>query len=154
MMALTGCGAVQHKVTFKDSYSLRSQTKIDIGQVKNECGETFDVNVEQMLKDALANQLSKEAMLWDGSSGTKLVLNSKIIEYAKGNAFKRWLLPGWGTTVLTIQCDLEDGEQVVGSAEARRTISFGGGYTIGAWQTIFNSVAKDVVKDLNSQIPK
>jgi hypothetical protein len=154
MMALTGCGAVQHKVTFKDSYSLRPETKIDIGQVKNECTETFDVNVEQMLKDALANQLSKEAMLWDGGSSTKLVLNSKVIEYAKGNAFKRWLLPGWGTTVLTIQCDLKDGDEVVGSAEARRTISFGGGYTIGAWQTIFNSVAKDVVKDLNSQIPK
>ena len=154
IMALTGCGAVQHKITFQDNYSPQAQTKIEVGQVTNETKETFDVNVEQMLTDAFAEELRKEAMLWDGGSDTKLVLNSKIVEYAKGDAFKRWLLPGWGSTVLTIQCDLKDGNKVVGSAEARRTVSIGGGYTIGAWKTIFASVAKDVVKDLRSQIPK
>ena len=105
-----------------------------------------------MLTDAFAKELRKETMLWDGGSDTKLVLNSKIVEYAKGNAFKRWLLPGWGSTVLTIQCDLMNGNNVVGSAEARRTVSVGGGYTIGAWKTIFASVSKDVVGDLRSQI--
>ena len=154
IMALTGCGAVQHKVTFQDNYSPQAQTKIEVGQVTNETKETFDVNVEQMLTDAFAEELRKETMLWDGGSDTKLVLSSKIVEYAKGDAFKRWLLPGWGSTVLTIQCDLKDGNKVVGSAEARRTVSIGGGYTIGAWKTIFASVAKDVVKDLRSQIPK
>ncbi len=29
-----------------------------------------------------------------------------------------------------------------------------GGYTIGAWRTVFASIAKDVVKDLRSKIPK
>lgn len=154
IMVLTGCGAVQHKVTFQEKYSPQAQTKIEVGQVTNETKETFDVNVEQMLTDALAEELRKEAMLWDGGSNTKLVLNSKIVEYAKGDAFKRWLLPGWGSTVLTIQCDLKEGDKVVGSVEARRTVSIGGGYTIGAWKTIFASVAKDVVKDLRSQIPQ
>ena len=153
IMTLIGCGAVQHKVTFQD-YSPQSQTKIEVGQVTNETKETFDVNVEQMLTDAFAEELRKETMLWDGGSDTKLVLSSKIVEYAKGDAFKRWLLPGWGSTVLTIQCDLKDGNKVVGSAEARRTVSIGGGYTIGAWKTIFASVAKDVVEDLRSQISK
>lgn len=154
IMALTGCGAVQHKVTFQDNYSPQARTKIEVGQVTNETKETFDVNVEQMLTDAFAEELRKETMLWDGGSDTKLVLSSKIVEYAKGDAFKRWLLPGWGSTVLTIQCDLKDGNKVVGSAEARRTVSIGGGYTIGAWKTIFASVAKDVVEDLRSQISK
>jgi hypothetical protein len=152
-MALIGCGAVQHKITFQD-YSPQAQTKIEVGQVTNETKQTFDINIEQMLTDAFAEALRKEAMLWEGGSESKLVLTSKIIEYDKGNAFKRWLLPGWGSTVLTIQSDLKDGDKVVGCAEARRTVSFGGGYTIGAWQTIFNSVAKDVVKDLCTQIPK
>jgi hypothetical protein len=153
-MALTGCGAVQHNITLQDKYLPQAQTKIEVGQVTNETKETFDVNVEQMLTNALAEQLRKEAMLWDGISNPKLVLNSKIVEYDKGNAFKRWLLPGWGTTVLTIQCDLKGGDKIVGSVEARRTISIGGGYTIGAWETIFASVAHDVVEDLRSKIPK
>lgn len=154
IMVLTGCGTVQHKVSFKDNYSPQSQTKIEVGTVTNETGETFDVNIEQMLTDALAEELRKEVMLWDGGNNTKLVLSSKIVEYAKGDAFKRWLLPGWGSTVLTIQCDLKNANKVVGSVEARRTVSIGGGYTIGAWKTIFASLAKDVVKDLRSHIPK
>ena len=154
IMVITGCGTVQHKVTFQDNYLPQSQTKIEVGTVTNETGETFDVNIEQMLTDALAEELRKEVMLWDGGNNTKLVLSSKIVEYAKGDAFKRWLLPGWGSTVLTIQCDLKNANKVVGSVEARRTISIGGGYTIGAWKTIFDSLAKDVVKDLRSQIPK
>src|SRR3972149_3931623 len=93
IMALTGCGAVQHKVTFQDNYSPQARTKIEVGQVTNETKETFDVNVEQMLTDAFAEELRKETMLWDGGSDTKLVLSSKIVEYAKGDAFKRWLLP-------------------------------------------------------------
>lgn len=57
-----------------------------------------------------------------------------------------------GTTVLSIQCDLRDNDMLVGSAEARRTISIGGGYTVGAWKTIFSSIAKDVVKDIMSEM--
>ena len=152
--ALTGCGTVQHRVTFQDNYLPQAQTKIEVGSVTNETGATFDINIEQMLTDALAEELRKEAMLWDGGNNPKLVLNSKIVEYVKGNAFKRWLLPGWGSTVLIIQCDLRDGNKVVGSVEAKRTISIGGAYTINAWKTIFSSVAKDVVKDLRSQISK
>jgi hypothetical protein len=41
---------------------------------------------------------------------------------------------------------------MVGSVEARRTVSFGGAYTIGAWKTVFASVAKDVVKELQTQM--
>ena len=154
IVVLAGCGAVHHKVTFQDNYLLQAQTKIEVSQATNETNEPFDVNVEQMLTDALAEELRKEAMLWIGGTDSKLVLNAKIIEYSKGSWFKRWLLPGWGSTVLGIQCDLKDGDKVVGSAEARRTISFGGLVTIDAWRTIFGKVAKDVVQDLRVQIPK
>ena len=153
-LAISGCGSVQHKVNFHNKYLPQPGTQIEVGKVTNETGETFDINVEQMLTDALAEQLRKKAILWEGTSGSKLVLSSKIVEYAKGSALKRWFLPGWGSTVLTIQCDLKEGSKVVGSAEARRTVSFGGGYSINAWKNIFAGVAKDVVKDLRSKIPK
>ena len=154
VIILTGCGSVQHKISFQDDYSPQPQTRVEVGEVSNETNETFDVDIEQMLTNALAEKLREETLLWNGGNNTKLVLNSKIIEYAKGDAFKRWLLPGWGSTVLNIQCELKDGNIVVGSVEARRTVSIGGGYSVGAWRTIFDSVAKDVVKDLRSHIPE
>jgi hypothetical protein len=151
----TGCGTVQHNLNFQNNYAPPANTKIEVGSVTNQTGQTFnDVNVEQLLSDALAEALRKEDLLWAGGGSRKLVLTSKIAEYEPGNAFKRWLLPGWGSTVLTVQGDLKEGDRLVGSVEARRTVSIGGGYTIGAWRTIFASVANDMVSDLRSQIQK
>ena len=148
-LALTGCGSVRHQVTFQDGYAPRRGVMVEVGEVTNETQQTFDVDVEQMMTDALAEALRNESMLATG--GDSLAVSTKVVEYAKGNAFKRWLLPGWGTTVLSVQCDIRDGSRLVGSAQARRTVSFGGGYTIGAWRTVFASVAKDMAKDLRRQ---
>jgi len=86
----------------------------------------------------LLRNFVKKKLLWTGESTPKLVLNCKIIEYDKGNAFKRWLYPSWGITLLNIQCELKDRNKVVGSARARHTVSAGGLYTIGAWKFIFS----------------
>ena len=82
------------------------------------------------------------------------MLDCKIVEYDKGNAFKRWLLPGWGSTALSIECNLREGSLVVGTIEVRRTIDVGGGYTIGAWRTVFKTVAEDVAKELGAKLPQ
>jgi len=153
-LALIGCGSVEHKLDLQSSYSPAVATKIEVGKVTNETGQTFDVNVEQMLTDALAEKLGEKNLLWTGQQEEKLLLLSKIVEYEKGNAFKRWLLPGWGSTVIAIHADLKKGDQLVGSEQARRTVSIGGAYTIGAWRTIFNSIAEDIVDDLREKIPK
>jgi len=154
LVIITGCGSVQHNVSLQNDYIPQLDVKIEVGTVTNETGEKFDVEAEKLLANAFAEALREENMLWTGGEGNKLILSSKIIEYKKGDALKRWLLPGWGATVLSIQCDLKNGEQLVGSANSRRSVSAGGGYTIGAWKTIFASAAKDLVKDLRKQLKK
>jgi hypothetical protein len=149
-----GCGSVQHNLKLDPNYQPKAGMKVEVGSVTNETGEKFDVEAEKMLSDAFAEALRENDLLWTGQMPEKLVIQSKIIEYEKGNAFKRWLLPGWGSTVLTIHSDLTNGTQVVGSAEARRTVSIGGGYTIGAWRTIFAKSANDIVDDLKRQMQK
>ena len=152
---ITGCGSAQHKVAFQQNYTCPEGTKFAVGSVVNETGATFDIDIEKMFADALAEELRKEDLLCKGDEKNRLTIMSKIIEYEKGNAFKRWLMPGWGGTVFSLQCDLKDEKNVtVGSATARRTVTAGGGYTIGAWKTIFASVAKDLVKDLREQVTK
>ncbi len=101
LLIITGCGSVQHNVSLQNDYIPKPETKIEISMVTNETGEQFDVEVEKMLADAFAEALREENLLWTGGEGHKLTLSSKIVEYQKGDAFKRWLLPGWGSTVLS-----------------------------------------------------
>ena len=154
VLAVHGCGTVDHKLTLKDNYTPQTGTSIEVGKVTNATGQTFEVNVEQLLTEALIQQLQKEGMFLTEGTANKILISSKIVEYDEGNAFKRWLLPGWGATVLSVQCDLKEGSQLVGSVEARRTVSAGGGYTIGAWRTIFTSLAGDIIEDLQGKFPK
>jgi len=154
LLCAAGCGSVQHKASFNDAFTPSAGTKIAVGTVKNETGQQFDVDVEQMLSDALAEKLRKQNMLSESQESSQLLLTCKIVEYQKGDAFKRWLLPGWGSTVLSIQGNLIDKDEIIGTVQARRTVSVGGGYTIGAWRTVFASLAEDIVKDINSALAK
>ena len=109
-----------------------------------------------MFTDALTQQLQGDNLLWAGGQPAgHLTIATKIVEYEPGNAFKRWLLPGYGSTVIALHSELKDSAsgKLVGPVDARRTVSFGGAFMIGAWRTIFASVAKDVVEELRAQIP-
>lgn len=149
---LTGCGTVRHTLTLTPGYQPKTGTRVDVGKVSNETGKTFEVDVEKFLSDALTEELRRGNLLWTGDNSPQLKVTSQVVDYKPGNAFKRWLLPGWGSTVLTVHSDLLEDGRLVGSAEARRTISIGGGYTIGAWRTVFASIAKDLVSDLRTHM--
>lgn len=155
MLLATGCGTVQHKVDFKDKYTPPPNTKIELGRVMNKTGDEFDIDIKKMLSDSLEKTLKEKELLWASANEPRLLLESNIIEYKKGDAFKRWLLPGWGATILIVRCDLVDEDnKIVGSVEAKRTVDAGGAYTIGAWKTVFDNLANDVVEDLSKECRK
>jgi hypothetical protein len=153
VVILAACGSVHHEVRLHDNYAPQAGTSIEVGTVENETGQVFDIKIEEMFREALTERLTAERLLSGGAEGPRLVLATKIVEYEKGDAFKRWPLPGWGATVLAVQADIREGDRLVGAVEARRTVSAGGGYTVGAWKTIFNSVAEDIVADLRAKLP-
>lgn len=155
-IAGSGCGSVEHSAQFEPTFVPKADTRIEVGPVTNDTGQTFDQDLQQMFTDALTQELQSQNLLWTaGTQGAHLVIATRIVAYEPGNAFKRWLLPGYGSTVITLHCELKEspGGKLVGSVDARRTVSIGGLYSIGAWRTIFSSVAKDVVKELRAQIP-
>ena len=77
-----------------------------------------------------------------------------IEEYVKGDAFQRWLVPGVGSTVLEVHAELREADRPVGAAAARRPADAGGGYTIGAWKSIFGQIAGDLTEDVSAQLRK
>lgn len=151
VLFLAACGTVEHSVRVADEQAFRSGTKVVVAEVANKTGETFDIDVEQLLRDAMVNELAKEKLLGQAGEPGVVSMNVNIIEYRKGDAFKRWLWPGYGSTVLVIEATLLDADgNVDATAQANRSVDAGGGYTIGAWKTIFGKVAADLVSDLKA----
>ena len=150
---LAACGTTQHSIMLEEQYVPQGDSKVAVGSVSNETGQNFDVDIEAMLRDALAEKLKAHELYCEQAQEHDLTLNANITEYSKGDAFKRWLMPGYGSTSLTVEGELVDpAGKVIGTAEAKRTVDAGGGYTIGAWKSVFSNVAHDVVDDLEKQV--
>ncbi len=153
LLLVAACGTVEHKITLDEHYKVQPGTKVVLGPVKNQTGKSFDIDIEKMLRDAFTQALKDKNLEWPGGDVPKLVLTADIVEYDKGDAFKRWLMPGYGSTVLVVRGVLYESEnRKVGAVDAKRTVDAGGGYTIGAWETIFRSVADDVIVKLGEQV--
>lgn len=154
LFTISGCGAVSHSAKLEAGYAPRPDLKIRVVKATDESGVKTDFDKSELLTDALKNAFEKDQFLCtDKSYPNQLIIESKIVQYDPGNAFKRWLLPGWGSTVLTVHCDLMEpvSRKIIGTVDARRTIAIGGLYTIGAWETIFGSVAHDVVSEVRAK---
>jgi len=120
---------------------------IDTVVVNNATGEEFDIDVEALLGDAVREELSDKNL--SGVGGLDYTLMVSIIQYDEGNAFARWVMPGLGKTVLSVEATLIDAdERVLAESQATRSIGAGGGFTIGAWQVVFSDVADSLVADL------
>lgn len=152
-LILVACGTAEHSVRVEDQQAFRADTTIVVGSVSNKTGESFDVDIEAMLRDAMIDELKKENLLGRQGDPGVVSMDVNIIEYRKGDAFKRWLWPGYGSTVLVVEATLLDTEgNVDATAQANRSVDAGGGYTVGAWKSVFDDVARDLVSDLKGNI--
>lgn len=151
LVAASGCTA--HRAgTFTEDFSARP-VNFAVGAVENQTGESFEVDVPQLYKEALQSALADANLLAGGNPESAVTLNTQITEYQKGSAVKRWIVPGWGSTVFAVQVNLKDsGGQDLGSVTARRSVGFGGLLTIGAWKKIVSDIAQDVVAELRQKI--
>ena len=159
VLALSGCGTAQQDISFVPEFVPASGTVIAVGEVVDAApklkrgNEHKDLDVARKMRDALEAKLRASKLLGGSEAGRKpLVLSARIVDYEPGDAFKRWLMPGYGSTVLTVECALHDGTKRVATVNARRTVDAGGGYTIGAWETIFGQVADDIVNGLKEKL--
>ena len=116
---------------------------------KNATGEIFDINIETMLVEAAMAELN-ERELFSGKEND-LVLAISIVQYKKGDAFKRWLMPGMGKTVLSVEANLSnEAGKTLAQSQATKSVGAGGGYTIGAWKRVFEDVSEALIADLMS----
>ena len=151
-LLLTGCiGASKHGVQLQPGHVMPSAPALRVGEVTNVTGRTYDFDVTGELLKKLSAALAT-ARLDQGTEN--LELNLQITDYEKGNAFGRWLMPGVGSTRLTVTGVMSkaDSREVVAKIDAHRTVEMGGLYSVGQWKIIFESVADDIVKDLKKHL--
>lgn len=134
---VNGAVPLSHGATFED-ISVEDAS----GHMWEEGEEKIDL--EQALREAIDIQLQKENML-----GGDYSLKTTIVHYEPGNAFKRWLMPGYGSTELITRTEVfnRDGE-LVAVVPTAGEVGFGGVFTIGAWKRVLDDVAVEIVNVL------
>src|SRR5215469_591312 len=107
-LLLTGCfGAASHNLTLSPGYVPPPQSRVEVAPVTNDTGEQFNFDVCSELQTALNEELTRQHLdIASMPDAQKLVLQARILDYEKGNAFKRWLWPGYGGTRLIVQASL------------------------------------------------
>lgn len=154
----SGCGSASRNVRFDEGYRCPPGARIEVPPAENATGRTFgEIDVGMRLSEELASALRAEGILAETSTAgeSRLRLPCKVAGYEPGSAFKRWLWPGYGSTVLDVKCEIRETatDRVVGSAEARHTVDAGGAYTAGAWKYIFRNLSADLAKAIKEKLP-
>lgn len=157
VIAVNGCAGPGVAVTGGSGLLPKPGALVELREVTNRSGQTFDVDVEGMLRQAMQAALQEERLEWTSQARPEhFVLDLRITEYRPGNAFQRWLLPGYGSTVLAVEGAVTEAPTgaVAASFVHQRSVHWGGTYTIGAWKQIFDTVAGDIARDLKIRIER
>jgi hypothetical protein len=102
-LALSGCGTVHHNAAFVPDYQPSANTKVTIGEVVDAASKTKrdnefkDFDVANKLRQELETQLRNTGLYADSTDTQQAIrLSARVVDYEPGDAFKRWLMPGYG----------------------------------------------------------
>ncbi|MGY8961911.1 MAG: DUF4410 domain-containing protein, partial [Alphaproteobacteria bacterium] len=132
---MASCGTSNLTSNLEPGFTPRAKPLVAIGEITNVSppfpdDEKVALDPLQELKAQLEAKLKESNMLASADGrGKGYVLVPEIKEYRPGSAFKRWLWPGYGSTILSVDSALRDGDKKVGEISTRRTIDAGGAYT-------------------------
>jgi hypothetical protein len=149
VLAATGCRHWGVDLEFDPGYQPAPAIDVAVGEVVDETGGTYDVDVESMMAGELSKALTFSLRYRDQSTPPrKLLLTTQILEYHPGNALKRWIAPGWGASTIRVHCDLEDVAQrdIVGRIDLRKSIEAGGLLSVGGWHRVLEMTAQGIAE--------
>jgi hypothetical protein len=154
---LIACASPQPVVS--TDVDLPLDIRVQVGDVQSRISsqEVSNVDITGLMRAALERALVSEGIAASpGATVTPALLNVNVVGYMPGSAFGRWLMPGVGATVLSVEGNLTDKEsgKVLARIRDERGVYAGGLYTIGAWKTIFDTVARDVASNLANRLKR
>lgn len=151
---LAACATTETQSFSKDPL-VRPGSVVELGTVSIPPGKSYEMDAANLMRNALQDALTEHGIAWQGEpDADRFLLEVIVDDYEPGNAFKRWLLPGYGATIVHVSGKLTDVStgEVAGEIDHERGVYMGGGYTIGAWEKIFETVADDIATELENRI--
>jgi hypothetical protein len=128
LFTFNGCATFGTAVISQSELLPRPGAKVELRAVENLSGETFEVDVVGLMREAMQQALREQQFEWtSGSTVDRFIVDLGIVEYRPGNAFVRWLLPGVGSTVLGVRGTVGDAKTgaVAASILHERTVPAG-----------------------------
>ena len=157
ILAVAGCGATQFASGIPESFAIGPGQKIELPPIENATGKALSFAADQVFNLHMSKLLRERNLESVPPHHTAtVILKTKLIEFEQGDAFQRWLLPGLGTTVCTVHAELLDRKTgaLIGAIESRQTVSFGGAYSIGAYEYICRRVAEELIQEIDKKLGK
>jgi hypothetical protein len=152
--SVAACASSSSQRVVTPSAEITEGTNFAVGEVSLSSSETSPegIDVEQLMTRSLEKALLEAGNKWNGDPlKDYAIIDIEVTNYEPGNAFGRWLMPGVGATVLSVEGTLlnDDRSTVLATIRDERGVYAGGAYTLGAWDYIFDVVADDIVRGLD-----
>jgi len=150
---LTGCGTMEQSLKLDEQYVPYEDTRVVIGSVSDERLEPLCGDVENILRDALAEKLKAHEIYREKAQGHDLVLNGKVT-VSIGNIWDFILLITGAhvNSSFTLECELVDpAGKVIGAAQATRVVS-SSCPPDEHLNTILSNLANEVINDVENQV--
>jgi hypothetical protein len=156
-LSAAACASPSSQRVVTPSAEITEGTSFSVGEVTLRASETSPegIDVEQLMTESLEKALFDAGSKWNGNpSVDHAIIDIEVTNYKPGNAFGRWLMPGVGATVLSVEGTLVDSDRstVLATIRDERGVYAGGAYSIGAWDYIFDVVAEDIVRGLDRKV--
>jgi len=156
--ALCGCAAAGKPMVWKDpDAQISKNTPFEIRPVENKTGKNFEKNIASILTTHLKEQFKEKSLkVVDNASSMPAgyFVESDLLVYVEGSAFKRWLAPGAGKTQCTLKTRLIDKStnKMVLEVVVAKEVGAGGLYSVGAENWILKDAASDVADEIAKAI--
>ena len=152
VLAFAGCAAdLAVKQSVSDVRGLSTPgTRLSIQVLP--CVNRTEYAARDIGKEATAALLDKLRAVneFQVDASGRYVLACDISTFVEGSAFKRWLMPGWGTTTGQVAVMVTDSStsETVAIVRGNATVAAGGLYSVDADRIILSSALDDVVRQL------
>jgi len=152
-LCLAGCSVKTDIVRPDGAGMLPANAKFTVAPAVDASGYVFEDKGDAFsLSEAMTASL-KQSLGDRAQTGAAYVITTRIKEYAPGNAFARWVMPGAGTTKLSTESIITTADNIeVARIPVERSVGFGGAYTVGAWKHVFDEVAQLTVGVIQNKL--
>lgn len=153
---ICGCGKKIGDITVDpDPRSIpQRDVKVRVVDVSNNTTELYDVDVIGLLWNAINDSLYRRGLLWmEEGAAPPLTLEARVQKFKKGHAVMRGVLPYLGNVELVVECDVKQGDSIIGTLQSKQTISYADEvFTREAWKRAFAAAGEDIANQISQRI--